>query len=69
MSVSWIVWRGPADATFDPAYAVPTDGRTTTTARFSRPGDYILRATVTDGSKVGHSQVPVTVTGASSGGR
>lgn len=69
LSVSWIVWRGPANATFEPAYAVPIDGHTNTTARFSRSGEYVLRATASDGSKVGYALVPVTVTGASSGGR
>ncbi len=69
LSVSWIVWRGPADVAFDPAYAVPADGGTSTTARFARPGEYVLRATANDGSKVGHAQVPVMVAGAESAGR
>jgi len=65
LSVSWIVWRGPADAGFDPAYSVPADGRATTSVRFARAGDYVLRAVANDGSKVGVALVPVAVTAAS----
>jgi hypothetical protein len=61
--VSWVVWRGPADATFEPRQAQPKDGLAVTVATFLQPGDYVLRATANDGSKSGHATLPVTVTG------
>jgi len=44
LSVSWSLFRGPADVMFDNARPRPdADGKTTTTAKFSAPGEYILR--------------------------
>ncbi len=60
-SVSWIVWRGPADATFSPRLAEPKDGKTVTTATFTKPGEYILRAIATDTLKTSSQDVKVTV--------
>lgn len=64
LTVSWIVWRGPAEARFDPYYAQPADGKTTTTAVFTVPGDYVLQAAVDDGQKTTRENVSITVTGA-----
>lgn len=61
LSVSWITWRGPADATFSPRSAEPQAGKATTTATFPKPGEYVLRATVTDTFKTATSDVKVTV--------
>jgi hypothetical protein len=61
LSVSWIVWRGPADAEFSPRATVPVNGKGTTTATFTKPGDYVLRATVTDTFKTATQDVKVTV--------
>jgi hypothetical protein len=61
LSVSWFVWRGPADVTFTPRNAQPEGGKATTTATFTKPGDYVLRATVTDTFKTATQDVKVTV--------
>jgi hypothetical protein len=63
LGVAWIVWRGPAQATFEPAFAPAKDGRTETKATFTKPGEYVLRATANDGGKVTHGTVAVSVTG------
>ena len=60
-SVSWIVWRGPADAVFSPRLAEPKDGKTVTTATFTKPGEYVLRAIATDTLKSSSQDVKVTV--------
>ena len=60
-SVSWIVWRGPADANFSPRVVEPKDGKTVTTATFTKPGEYVLRARVTDTLKTSSQDVKVTV--------
>ena len=61
VSVAWIVWRGPAAAAFEPTHSPARNGRTTTTARFSRPGTYVLRATATDRMLSATADVTVTV--------
>ena len=61
LSVSWIVWRGPADADFSPRRTEPKDGKATTTATFTKPGEYVLRAIVTDTFKTSSQDVKVTV--------
>lgn len=61
LSVSWIVWRGPAAAAFSPQFAEPKDTRAVTTATFSAPGEYVLRARATDTFKAVTQDVRVTV--------
>ena len=61
VSVSWIVWRGPAGAVFEPVHSPAENGRTATTARFARPGTYVLRATATDRMLSATADVTVTV--------
>jgi hypothetical protein len=61
VTITWFKHQGPGDVTFAPATArVPNAGaKSTTMARFSAPGDYILRARATDASGVagaGHEQ-------------
>jgi hypothetical protein len=64
LSVSWIVWRGPAGVMFDPSnYTTVKDGKSVTAAKFTKPGDYVLRARATDGLAVVTGDIKVTVTG------
>jgi hypothetical protein len=60
-TVTWIVWRGPADASFQPRVVAVEDGKAESTVRFTRPGTYVLRATASDTSKVSHASVSVAV--------
>jgi len=50
MTVLWAKYRGPGDVAFSDAQTKLADGRATTTATFTEPGDYILQAVVDDGS-------------------
>lgn len=63
LTVNWFVFRGPADVLFEPAYAKPEAGRATTTARFSVPGEYVLRARADDGLLETYKDVSLRVTG------
>ena len=62
LRVSWIVWRGPAGASFEPAPTVAVeDGQAVVTAAFTAPGDYVLRATANDNLLTTEHDVAVTV--------
>jgi hypothetical protein len=52
VSASWSVFRGPGTATFDPPRPSVSgpDGKATTTATFSAPGEYVLRLQANDSS-------------------
>jgi hypothetical protein len=50
MTMMWAKYRGPGAVTFSPAQAKLVDGRGSTTARFSEPGEYVLLVVVDDGS-------------------
>jgi hypothetical protein len=71
LSVRWYQYRGPAKVIFDSAeptrVGAPgepvTDGKAVTTAHFSEPGIYILRATADDGSLTSEAEVTITVSG------
>lgn len=64
LSVTWIVWRGPARVSFEPeAYAPVKDGKALTTARFEKPGEYVLRARATDTVATVTQDVKITVPG------
>jgi hypothetical protein len=63
LTVRWFVFRGPAEVLFDPAFAKPEAGNATTTARFSVPGEYVLRASADDGLLETYKDVSVRVTG------
>jgi hypothetical protein len=56
LAVKWALFRGPAAVKFDPA-APPIDkengGKTTTTATFSAPGEYVLRVQANDSTGEG----------------
>ncbi len=67
LSVTWFEYRGPAKVTFDPAGAIPVDsGKAVTSAHFSEPGMYELRATATDGALSTKAGVTITVNAAPS---
>ena len=62
LRVSWIVWRGPGAVSFDPASTMAVeDGQAAVTARFTTPGDYVLRATANDDRLTTEHDVGVTV--------
>jgi hypothetical protein len=65
LQVNWTVWRGPAVVTFEPAVVPVKDGKAVTTATFTRPGTYILRARANDGELTDQKEFTVTVTGTS----
>lgn len=52
---SWSKYRGPGTVTFEPPkpQVNPADGKATTTAKFSAPGDYVLRLQVNDATGEG----------------
>jgi hypothetical protein len=51
LSYEWFKYRGPGSVTFvEPRGILPADGKTTSTASFSAPGDYILQVIIDDGS-------------------
>jgi hypothetical protein len=52
VSITWSLYRGPAAVTFDEAKPKvdAADGKTVTTATFTAPGEYVLRAQVNDAS-------------------
>ena len=62
LRVSWIVWRGPAGVSFEPAATVAVeDGQASVTAAFTVPGDYVLRATANDNLLTTEHDVAVSV--------
>lgn len=63
LSIAWIQYRGPGKVTFEPSgYAPVKSGeKSTTTAKFSEPGTYELRATAHDSILFTAQNVTVTV--------
>jgi hypothetical protein len=60
--VTWIVYRGPAAVTFDPAGPVAVkDGKANVTATFAKPGTYWLRGRAFDGQLADEKDITVTV--------
>jgi hypothetical protein len=66
LSLSWIVWRGPGNVTFEPDgyIAVKSGSAVDVTATFTKPGDYVLRARAHDGMWSTLADVSLTVNGA-----
>ena len=76
LRVAWIQWRGPGKVSFDPWYMegiddhmpdfvpvpVAADGKVSTTAKFSAPGSYVVRAMADDGALFTAVDCTVTVT-------
>ena len=65
LRVSWIQWRGPGIATFDPKVVRVKDGKAATKVVFDKPGSYVLRAYAEDASIHTPHDVKVTVRTAS----
>lgn len=51
LAVTWSVYRGPGTVTFSRPAPPIEQGKASTTATFSVPGDYTLRVAATDGSR------------------
>jgi hypothetical protein len=65
LGVIWVVYRGDAaHVTFDPRKVPVTDGKASTSVRFTAPGTYVLRAYADDGILVAAKDVTVTVSAA-----
>jgi hypothetical protein len=60
VTLTWFTHQGPAQVTFGTPTAklTPTGGTTSTTATFTKPGDYVIRVRANDSEVVaaGHSQ-------------
>jgi hypothetical protein len=63
VTVTWMVWRGPAGATFEPRTSPVKDGKAQSVVRFSKPGEYVLRASASDRLLSTAKEVRVTVRG------
>ncbi len=61
LRVTWVQWRGPGIAKFDPAVVRVADGKATTTVAFDKPGAYVLRAYAEDASVHTSHDVRITV--------
>lgn len=76
LHVRWVHYRGAGRVTFDPPRSPVAsqgspikDGKAVTTATFSQPGTYMLRAFADDTSLFATAEVTVDVAGAASGER
>lgn len=61
LSVSYIVWRGPAGVSFEPMFAMVENGTAATEASFTQPGDYVLQARAHDGARSTYEFIDLTV--------
>jgi hypothetical protein len=63
LRVNWIMYRGPAGATitFASETSPVADGKASTTATFSQPGAYVIRAYADDGAVTTPADIRVTV--------
>lgn len=62
LSVTWLVFRGPAAVEFEPAAVAVKDGKAVVMATFTTPGEYVLRARASDTQRSTTRDVKVTVT-------
>ncbi len=60
-TVTWMVWRGPAGAEFEPRVSQVKDDKTQTTVTFTTPGEYIIRGRASDRILTTDSDIKVTV--------
>jgi hypothetical protein len=60
-TVTWIVWRGPANVTFEPRVAPTKDSKSQATATFTKPGEYVLRGRASDRLLSAFQDVKVSV--------
>jgi hypothetical protein len=63
LTVTWVVWRGPAGVAFAPTVSTVKDGKAVVTATFTKPGEYVLRARASDGLLSAAQDVKVVVNG------
>ena len=61
--VTWTVWRGPGTVEFAPRTAPVENGKAQTVARFSAPGDYVLRVAASDRLLTTQQDLRITVQG------
>lgn len=61
MTVSYSVWRGPANITTEPQFAEVDNGNATTVVTFTEPGEYQLQVRAFDGAKSSYEIVTVNV--------
>ena len=63
LGVTWVHYRGPGEVTFDPMTGPidPQGGEAVTSARFSEPGIYVIRAYADDGYYMMGANVTVVV--------
>lgn len=61
LSVTWIKYRGAGKVTFDPASPPINAGSATTTATFTRPGTFVVRAYADDSVLTAATDVSVVV--------
>lgn len=61
LTLAWIVWRGPSGVVFTPSVAGADSGQVATTARFSKPGEYVLRARASDPGASTVRDIQITV--------
>jgi hypothetical protein len=66
LRVTWIQWRGPGIARFDPKVVRVNEGKATAQVVFDKPGSYVLRAYAEDASIHTPHDVKVTVVAATS---
>jgi hypothetical protein len=60
-TVTWMIWRGPAGAEFEPRVSQVKDDKAQTTVTFTTPGDYIIRGRASDRILSTDSDIKVTV--------
>jgi hypothetical protein len=61
LTVSYSVWRGPADISLEPIFGEIADGQVTTKIKFSEPGEYQLKVHAFDGGKSAYEYISVNV--------
>lgn len=62
LSVSYMIWRAPATVEFEPYHAAVKDGKAVTSATFTTPGVYVLKARATDRALTTDKEITITVT-------
>ena len=61
LTVSYSVWRGPANITSEPLFAEVVNGRSSTEITFTEPGEYQLQVRAFDGGKSSYEYISVNV--------
>ena len=61
LTVSYTVWRGPANISTEPKFTEAVNGSATTEITFTEPGEYQLQVRAFDGGKSTYKFVTVNV--------